>query len=42
VDKLSASIIEDVKLIARYDEVRLKAEFGQGFTPLPQEQEDGD
>jgi len=41
MDKLSASIAEDVKLIARYDEVKLKAEFGDGFVPLPP-QEDGD
>ena len=40
MDKLSASIAGDVKLIARYDEVKLKAEFGDGFIPLPQE--DGD
>jgi len=40
MDKLSASIAEDVKLAARYDEVKLKAEFGDGFIPLPQE--DGD
>ncbi|WP_274964218.1 hypothetical protein [Tepidanaerobacter syntrophicus] len=41
MDKLSASIAEDVKLIARCDEVKLKAEFGSGFIP-EEPQEDGD
>ncbi len=41
MDKLSASIAEDVKLIARYDEVELKTEFGDGFTPLPEEPQEG-
>ncbi len=38
MDKLLASKVEEVELTACCGEVTLKAEFGDGFVPLPEEE----